>query len=42
VNAYDRKALDDDYRLSLLWRSATPIWQATQMAPFARSARLVS
>ena len=33
VNGYDRKALDDDYRLSVLWRSTTPIWQATNNIP---------
>jgi hypothetical protein len=30
---YDRDALDDDYRLSVLWRSTTPIWQATSNIP---------
>ena len=33
VKSYDRKALDDDYRLSVLWRSTTPIWQATNNIP---------
>jgi len=25
---YDRDALADDYRLSVLWQIATPVWQA--------------
>ena len=25
---YDRRALDDDYRLSALWQIMTPVWQA--------------
>ena len=33
VSGYDRNALDDDYRLSVLWRSTTPIWQATNNIP---------
>jgi hypothetical protein len=28
VTGYDRRALDDDYRLSVLWQIATPVWQA--------------
>ena len=28
VRGYDRRALDDDYRLSVLWQIATPVWQA--------------
>jgi thiamine kinase-like enzyme len=28
VNGYDRRALDDDYRLSALWLITRPIWQA--------------
>ena len=27
VQGYDRRALDDDYRLSTLWASTIPIWQ---------------
>ncbi|MBB3175837.1 aminoglycoside phosphotransferase [Variovorax sp. Sphag1AA] len=27
VQGYDRQALSDDYRLSVLWQLATPIWQ---------------
>lgn len=33
VRGYDRSTLDDDYRLSVLWRSTTPIWQATSNIP---------
>jgi hypothetical protein len=29
VHGYDRRALDDDYRLSVLWHITTPVWQAT-------------
>jgi hypothetical protein len=29
VHGYDRRALDDDYRLSVLWQITTPVWQAT-------------
>jgi aminoglycoside phosphotransferase (APT) family kinase protein len=29
-NGYDREALADDYRLSVLWLIARPIWQATR------------
>jgi hypothetical protein len=28
VRGYDRRALDDDYRLSVLWQILTPLWQA--------------
>ena len=28
VGGYDRRALDDDYRLSVLWQLMTPVWQA--------------
>jgi thiamine kinase-like enzyme len=28
VRGYDRRALDDDYRVSVLWQLATPVWQA--------------
>lgn len=28
VCRYDRRALDDDYRLSVLWQIMTPVWQA--------------
>ena len=28
VRGYDRRALDDDYRLSVLWQLTTPVWQA--------------
>jgi hypothetical protein len=28
VRDYDRHALDDDYRLSVLWQLMTPVWQA--------------
>lgn len=33
VAGYDRQALDDDYRLSVLWRTATPVWQAAYGIP---------
>lgn len=33
VEGYDRKALDDDYRLSVLWQIATPVWQANANIP---------
>ena len=29
----DRRALDDDYRLSVLWQTATPVWQAANDIP---------
>jgi hypothetical protein len=28
VSGYDRRALDDDYRLSALWLIMRPVWQA--------------
>ncbi len=28
VKGYDRQALADDYRLSVLWQAMTPVWQA--------------
>ena len=33
VTGYDRRALDDDYRLSVLWQAATPVWQAAGDIP---------
>jgi hypothetical protein len=33
VTGYDRRALDDDYRLSVLWQIATPVWQAANDIP---------
>jgi Ecdysteroid kinase-like family len=33
VAGYDRRALDDDYRLSVLWQIATPVWQAANNIP---------
>jgi|SRR5262245_1212417 len=33
VTGYDRHALDDDYRLSVLWQVATPVWQAANNIP---------
>jgi hypothetical protein len=33
VTGYDRRALDDDYRLSVLWQTATPVWQAANDIP---------
>jgi hypothetical protein len=33
VQGYDRQALDDDYRLSVLWQATTPIWQANAKIP---------
>lgn len=29
VRGYDRRALDDDYRLSVLWQLTIPLWQAS-------------
>src|SRR5260370_41840558 len=29
----DRRALDDDYRLSVLWQTATPAWPAARDVP---------
>ena len=28
VRGYDRRALADDYRLSVLWQIMTPVWQS--------------
>lgn len=33
VTGYGRRALDDDYRLSVLWQIATPVWQAANNIP---------
>jgi hypothetical protein len=33
VVGYDRGVLEDDYRLSVLWQAATPVWQATNDLP---------
>jgi hypothetical protein len=33
VIGYDRQALDDDYRLSVLWQITTPVWQAAHNLP---------
>jgi ecdysteroid kinase len=33
VQGYDRRALDDDYHLSVLWQIATPVWQAANDIP---------
>jgi hypothetical protein len=33
VRGYDRRALADDYRLSVLWQITTPVWQATNDIP---------
>ena len=33
VAGYDRRALDYDYRLSVLWQIATPVWQAANNIP---------
>jgi len=33
VRSYDRRALQDDYRLSALWLIATPIWQHANGIP---------
>jgi thiamine kinase-like enzyme len=33
VKGYDRRALDDDYRLSVLTRIVTPVWQAALNIP---------
>ena len=33
VRGYDRQALDNDYRLSVLWQIATPVWQANSQIP---------
>ncbi len=33
VGGYSRRDLDDDYRLSVLWQIATPVWQAANKIP---------
>jgi len=33
VTGYDRRALDDDYRLSALWHITTPVWQEANKIP---------
>ena len=33
VRGYDRRALDADYRLSVLWQITTPVWQAAHDIP---------
>jgi hypothetical protein len=33
VRGYDRRALDDDYRLSVLWQITTPVGQAENKIP---------
>jgi ecdysteroid kinase len=33
VGGYDRRALKDDYRLSVLWQMTTPVWQAAYDIP---------
>jgi thiamine kinase-like enzyme len=33
VTLYGRRALEDDYRLSVLWQIATPVWQAANDIP---------
>jgi hypothetical protein len=33
VRNYDRNALQDDYRLSVLWQITTPVWQAAYDIP---------
>lgn len=33
VSGYDRRALNDDYRISVLWQAATPVWQAANDIP---------
>ena len=33
VRDYDRHALDDDYRLAVLWQLTTPVWQAAYDIP---------
>ena len=35
VCGYDRRALDDDYRLSALWQIMTPVWQSAIDLPAA-------
>ena len=33
ITGYDRRALDDDYRLSVLWQITIPVWQAAYNIP---------
>jgi hypothetical protein len=33
VDGYDRHALDDDYRMSMLWQITTPVWQSAYNIP---------
>ena len=33
ITGYDRAALAEDYRLAVLWQTATPIWQAMSNIP---------
>jgi hypothetical protein len=33
VQGYDRAALDEEYRLAVLWQTTTPIWQAMSNIP---------
>jgi hypothetical protein len=33
VQGYDRAALDEDYRLAVLWQLMTPVWQVTANIP---------
>ena len=33
VRGYDRRALENDYRLSVLWQITTPIYQAANNIP---------
>ena len=33
VQCYDRAALDEDYRLAVLWQMTTPVWQVTAIPP---------
>jgi hypothetical protein len=33
VTGYDRRALEEDYRLSVLWQTTTPVWQAANDIP---------
>jgi hypothetical protein len=33
VRGYDRRALEDDYRLSVLWATTTPVWQQAAGIP---------
>ena len=33
VTGYDRRALQDDYRLSVLWTTMTPVWQHAAGVP---------